>query len=114
MDSIANLTYGTVNSRTSGGERVEIFAPGVSFAENFKQSSVKTRSVRKTPPRSPAKGDQSQMRAFFAALQQGKPPDITVRDGVRSTLGCLRMMQSARSLVACPIELDNFLASSPQ
>ncbi len=113
--SIANLTYCTVGSRTSGGERVEIFAPGVgAFAENFKQSAVKTRSVRKTSSWFAEKGYESQMRAFFAALQQGKPPDITVRDGVRSTLGCLRMMQSARSLVACPIELDNFLASSPQ
>jgi hypothetical protein len=51
------------------------------------------------------------MRAFFAALQQGRPPDITVRDGVRSTLGCLRMLQSARERVPCTIDLDNFLAS---
>src|SRR6202043_4146384 len=46
--SIANLTYCTVGSRTSGGERVEIFAPGVgAMAENFKQSVVRTSMVRK-------------------------------------------------------------------
>ena len=113
--SIANLTYCTVGSRTSGGERVEIFAAGVgAFAENFKQSAVKTSLVRKSSTWFAEKGYQAQMHAFFAALRQGKTPDITVRDGVRSTLGCLRMMQSARDHVACEIDLDNFLASRPQ
>ena len=54
------------------------------------------------------------MRAFFSALQQGKPPDITVRDGVRSTLGCLRMLQSAREHAPCSIDIEDFLASPPQ
>ncbi len=54
------------------------------------------------------------MRAFFAALKQGQPPDVTVRDGVRSTLGCLRMLQSAREHVPCAIDLEDFLASSPR
>jgi predicted dehydrogenase len=113
--SIANLTYCTVGSRTSSGERVEIFASGVAaFAENFKQSVVKTNMIRKQSTWFVQKGYQSQMRAFFAALQQGKSPDITVRDGVRSTLGCLRMMQAARERVACAIDLDNFLASCTQ
>ena len=41
--SIANLTYCTVGSRTSGGERVEAFAPGVgASAEDFKQSILRT------------------------------------------------------------------------
>jgi predicted dehydrogenase/threonine dehydrogenase-like Zn-dependent dehydrogenase len=111
--SVASLTYCTVGSRTSGGERVEVFAPGVgAFAENFKQSAVQTSVVRRSSRWFAEKGYEAQMRAFFAALQNGKPPDITVRDGVRSTLGCLRMMQSAREHVPCEIALDNFLASS--
>jgi predicted dehydrogenase len=113
--SIANLTYCTVGSRTSGGERVEIFASGVgAMAENFKQSVVKTSMVRKRSAWFAEKGYEAQMRAFFAALQQGQPPEITVRDGVRSTLGCLRLMQSARDHVACEIDLNNFLASHSQ
>jgi len=111
--SIANLTYCTVGSRTSTGERVEIFAPGVAaFAEDFKQSVVKASMVHKRSSWFAQKGYQPQMLAFFAALQQGKSPDITVLDGVRSTLGCLRMMQAAREGVACAIDLDNFLAFS--
>jgi predicted dehydrogenase/threonine dehydrogenase-like Zn-dependent dehydrogenase len=113
--SIANLTYCTVGSRTSAGERVEVFAPGVgALAENFKQSVVKTNMVRKRSAWFAEKGYEAQMRAFFSALQQGKPADITVRDGVRSTLGCLRMMQSAREHVTCEIDLNNFLTSSAQ
>jgi hypothetical protein len=52
----------------------------------------------------------SEMQAFFAAVQQGKSTDVIVRDGVRSTLDCLRMMQAARDGVACAIDIDNFLA----
>jgi predicted dehydrogenase len=111
--SIANLTYCTVGSRTSGGERVEVFAPGVgASAENFKQSVVRRSIVSKRSSWLAEKGYEAQMHAFFAALRQGKPSDITVRDGVRSTLGCLRMLQSARAHAPCSIDLDQFLDSS--
>jgi len=111
--SIANLTYCTVGSKTSGGERVEAFAPGVGVsAENFKQSVVRRSLVSKRSSWFAEKGYAAQMQAFFAALQQGKPADITVRDGVRSTIGCLRMLQSAREHAPFAINLDGFLASS--
>jgi predicted dehydrogenase/threonine dehydrogenase-like Zn-dependent dehydrogenase len=113
--SIANLTYCTVGSRTSGGERVEAFAPGVgAFAEDFKQSVVKGSLVRKSSSWFPKKGYEAQMSAFLSALKQGKAPEITVRDGVRATLGCLRMMQSARDRIPFEIGLDPFLAAHHQ
>jgi predicted dehydrogenase/threonine dehydrogenase-like Zn-dependent dehydrogenase len=113
--SIASFTYCTVGSRTSAGERVEAFATGFgASAEDFKQSSTRTGVVRKSTSWFAEKGYASQMRAFFAALKQGQPPDVTVRDGVRSTLGCLRMMQSAREHAPCDIDLEDFLAPSPR
>jgi predicted dehydrogenase/threonine dehydrogenase-like Zn-dependent dehydrogenase len=113
--SIANLTYCTVGSRTSGGERLEVFATGLgATAEDFKQSVVRTGTVRKNSSWFAEKGYEAQMRAFFAALKQGQPPDITVRDGVRSTLGCLCMLQSAREHAPCPIDIEDFLASPPR
>jgi predicted dehydrogenase len=113
--SIANLTYCTVGSRTSGGERLEAFTPGAgAAAEDFKQSILRTGVVRKNSSWFAEKGYEAQMRAFFSALQQGKPPDITVRDGVRSTLGCLCMLQSAREHRPCAIDIEAFLASPPQ
>jgi predicted dehydrogenase/threonine dehydrogenase-like Zn-dependent dehydrogenase len=113
--SIANLTYCTVGSRTSSGERVEVFATGLgASSEDFKQSVVRTGVVRKRSSWFAEKGYEAQMRAFFAALKNGRPAEITVRDGVRSTLGCLRMLQSARENRPCAIDLEDFLASPPQ
>jgi predicted dehydrogenase/threonine dehydrogenase-like Zn-dependent dehydrogenase len=111
--SIANLTYCTVGSRSSGGERIEAFSPGIGVsAENFKDFVVRSSVVRKHSSWFAEKGYEAQMQAFFANLRQGKPADIAVRDGVRSTLGCLCMLQSAREHAACSIDLDEFLASS--
>jgi predicted dehydrogenase/threonine dehydrogenase-like Zn-dependent dehydrogenase len=105
--SIANLTYCTVGSATSGGERLEAFAPGVGvMAEDFKRSAVRTSMVRTSSSWFAEKGYGEQMRAFFRALAEGAEPDIDVRDGVRATLGCLRLMESARTQAPCAIDLD--------
>jgi len=113
--SIANLTYSTVGSRTSAGERLEVFASGVgASAEDFKQTVLRTGMIRKNSSWFAEKGYEAQMRAFFAALKQGNPPDITVRDGVRSTLGCLCMLWSAREHAPCSIDIEDFLAAPPR
>jgi hypothetical protein len=111
--SVGSLTYCTVGSGTSGGERVEIFAPGVgAHAENFRESVVRTGMASKRSSWFAEKGYDAQMQAFFASLRRGQPAEITMRDGVRATLGCLRMLQSAREHTAYPLDLDQFLASS--
>jgi predicted dehydrogenase len=105
--SVANLTYSTAGSRTSGGERVEAFAPGIGvIAEDLKRVMVRGKFMRGHSSWFAAKGYTEQMRAFFSALQQGRPPDVGVRDGARATIGCLRMLESARTLQPCTIELD--------
>ena len=44
--SIGNLTYCTVGSKTSGGERVEAYAQGVgAVTEDFKNVAVKSSAV---------------------------------------------------------------------
>jgi predicted dehydrogenase/threonine dehydrogenase-like Zn-dependent dehydrogenase len=114
--SIGNLTYCTVGSRTSGGERVEAFAPGVgASAENFRESVVRTGLTSKRSSWFAERGYKDQMQAFFSALQKGHPAEINVRDGIRATLGCLRMLQSAREHTPCSLDLDRFLSSpNPQ
>ena len=110
--SVGSLTYCTVGSRTSGGERVEVFAPGVgAHAENFRESVVRSGVASKRSSWFAEKGYDAQMQAFFSSLRLGKPADITVRDGVRATIGCLRMLQSAREHAPCVLDLDQFLAS---
>lgn len=105
--SIGNLTYCTVGSRTSGGERVEAFAPGLGVAtEDFKHLQI-AGSVRTARSRWwPQKGYAAQMQAFLETIRTGKPPAVTVRDGTRATIGCLRMLESARTRRPCDIDLD--------
>ena len=108
--SIGNLTYCTVGSRTSGGERVEAFAPGMgASAEDFKRLLVKTAVVQKRASLFAEKGYSEQMNDFFAAIKTGKPAAVDVRDGVRATLGCLKMLESTSTLSPSVIDLDGFL-----
>src|SRR5207237_4892273 len=77
--SVGNLTYCTIGSRTSGGERVEVFAPGLGgHAEDFKQVVVKTGMVSKRSSWFAEKGYAAQMEAFFESLRNGAPPAVTV------------------------------------
>jgi predicted dehydrogenase len=109
--SVGNLTYCTVGSRTSGGERVEAFAPGLgATAQDFKRTTVQTSIVYKTSSWFAEKGYAQQMQSFFSALRDSRPPDVTVRDGARATIGCLRMLDSARNLAPCVIDVDAVLA----
>ncbi len=104
-DSIANLTYCTVGSRTSGGERVEAFASGMgATAEDFKRLSLRTNLVSRRSSWFAEKGYAEQMRAFLDEIRAGKAPGVTVDDGARATLVCLKMLESARKM--SPYVLD--------
>jgi len=95
--SIGNLTYCTVGSGTSGGERVEVFAQGVgAFSEDFKRTGVH-RGTRSGKSKIWAdKGYYAQMADFAGSIREGRSASVTVHDGARATLGCLAMMTSAR------------------
>ena len=97
--SVGNLTYCTVGSRTSGGERVEGFAEGLGvMTEDFKRLSIRSSITRQHSRLYAEKGYASQLETFLAAIREGSRPAVTVEDGVRSTIGCLRMLESAQKL----------------
>jgi predicted dehydrogenase/threonine dehydrogenase-like Zn-dependent dehydrogenase len=105
--SIGNLSYSTVGSRTSAGERVEAFAQGISVTvEDFKRLIINGAVRREHSRLWPEKGYLEQMKSFVASIRKGDPPPVTVRDGARATIGCLRMLDSARELVAKDVSLD--------
>ncbi len=95
--SIGNLTYCTIGSRTSGGELVEVFMQGMAVqTEDFKRLTT-AGSLRRTQKKMFAqKGYDIQIEEFVRDLRSGKTSAVTVRDGARATIGCLRMLQSAR------------------
>ena len=97
--SIASLAYSTMGTRTSGGELVEVFAQGVGAAtEDFKRLTIKGTVARSFRKMWPAKGYDAQLKGFFESIRTGTPPVVSEIDGIRSTIGCLRMLESARDL----------------
>jgi predicted dehydrogenase len=108
--SIGALTYCTVGSRTSAGERVEVFAPGMAVeVENFKRLSVQGQTLRTRKKWLPEKGYAEQINSFIEDLRIGRQPAVTARDGARATLVCLRLLESARQRAHCAIDLDSVL-----
>jgi predicted dehydrogenase len=95
--SIGNLTYCTVGSRTSAGERVEVFAEGVAVTtEDFMRLDVKA-ADRSTKSRWFAeKGYADLVAAFIDAIREGKPAPVSVHDGTQATLGCLDLIEACR------------------
>ncbi len=108
--SIGNLTYCTVGSKTSGGERVEVFAPGVGLlTEDMKRLTVNAGMRRTKSSWFADKGYAAQMESFVRGIRDGKEPEVTIRDGARATICGLRMLESARTLRPCEIDLDSVL-----
>jgi predicted dehydrogenase len=105
--SIGNLTYCTVGSRTSGGERVEVFGEGIGAAtENFTRLELRGALRRTRSSWWPEKGYDALVLSFIAAVREGGTPPITVRDGIRATVGCLEMLESARTRAARAIGVE--------
>ena len=103
--SIGNLTYCTVGSRTSGGERVEAFAAGIgASADSFRTVQVKTAFSTGKRFWIPQKGYFAQMKQFIDCIRNGRGPEVGFIDGARATIGCLRMLESARD--HCPKQIN--------
>ena len=108
--SIGNFIYTVVGSETSGGEMVEVFAPGVSVAtEDFKRISVKKKKRDARSKFFAAKGYMEQLESFVQSLKNGTETDITAIDGARATLGCLLMLESVRTGSEHEFNLDGIL-----
>ena len=105
--SIANFIYTVVGSESSGGEMVEVFAPGLGLTtEDFKSLTVKKKARKTSSKFFAAKGYDDQLASFVKSLKEGTETKITVRDGVRATLGCLLILDSIQSGMPCKFDLD--------
>jgi predicted dehydrogenase len=108
--SIGTLNYSTIGSKKSQGERVEVFAKGVtSTVQDFKRFESASTSKRTRSTFWAHKGYEDQLRSFFNSLATGESPEITVRDGARATLVCLEMLRSAQTLTPREIDLEALL-----
>lgn len=108
--SIGNLTYCTIGSNTSGGERVEAFVEGLGVStEDFKEIVIKGKVKNRSKAMFADKGYNEQMRSFIQSIQKGNPPEVTVRDGTWATIACLKMLESAKAQSALSIDLEKEL-----
>ena len=104
--SIGNLTYCTVGSSASAGERVEVFAQGLGVVtEDFKRLKSPKGLLRNRSKLWPDKGYESEVRAFIDSIRRGDSNAVTAFDGARATLACLRMLESAETRHPCTIDL---------
>jgi predicted dehydrogenase len=103
--SVGNLTYCTVGSKSSSGERLEAFAPGVgAITEDFKSLVVQRKTSSSRSSWTPNKGYSQQIQSFFERLRKGQRPEIGVEDGIRATVACLRMIESSTTQMPCTID----------
>ena len=108
--SIGTLNYSTIGSEKAQGERVEVFAKGVtSMVQDFKRFEMASNSKRARKTFWAHKGYEDQLRSFFDSLARGEAPAITVRDGARATLVCVEMLRSAQTLTPREINLEALL-----
>ena len=108
--SIGNLTYCTIGGKT-GGESVEAFAQGVSVAvEDFKRLRIQDKLRHGKSKLWADKGYAAQLESFINGIRKGEPAQVTARDGARATIACLRMLESARTLGPCRIDINEALS----
>ncbi|HMG33728.1 MAG TPA: bi-domain-containing oxidoreductase [Blastocatellia bacterium] len=108
--SVGNLTYATVGSATSAGERVEALVEGIGVVvEDFKRLTISGRIRREHSRFWPEKGYRAQVQSLVSAVRTGAGCETTVIDGTRATVGCIRMLESARSGQPRAIDVDRVL-----
>lgn len=108
--SVASLTYCTVGSKSSGGERVEAWIPGMgSIVEDFKWLQTRGGMRRTKSKWFAEKGYGAQLESFVKSIKAGSQPAITVRDGARATVVCLALLESAATKTPRKIDLDAIL-----
>lgn len=113
--SIGSLNYSTIGSKKAQGERVEVFAKGVSsLVEDFKRFKSISNFKQTKSTLWAHKGYEAQLSSFFRSLVRGESPEITVRDGARATLVCLEMLRSAQTLTSREINLDGLLTGETE
>lgn len=94
--SVASLTYHSVGDRRGAGERVELFAPGVSaIASDFKH--FHRLGSKATSSWFPAKGYDAQVEAFVRTIRGERTALANAADGAHATLVCLAIVASARA-----------------
>ena len=108
--SVGTLSYSTLGASRASGERVEVFAKGITgVVDNFKKLKITSSTTRSYSTFWPHKGYKAQLESFFNSIVNSESPLVTVRDGARATAGCVQMLHSAETHTPRKIDLETLL-----
>ena len=93
--SIANMTYCTVGSKTWAVNEWSIRTGRGRNDRRLQTAHHRRRSAAHHSKWFADKGYAEQMTGFIEGIRRGRAPEVTVLDGARATIGCLRMLESA-------------------
>jgi len=83
-------------------------------AEDFKRLTLSTSLVERRSSWFAEKGYAEQMRSFFDEIRTGRIPSVTVDDGARATIVCLKMLESARTQAPSALNWKEELSAPPE
>jgi hypothetical protein len=76
---------------------------------DFKHLNIQARMSKKRSLWWAAKGYMEQLQGFLDGIREGKEPAVNVVDGTRATVVCVRMLESARTMQPCQIDLSHII-----
>lgn len=108
--SVGSLSYSTLGAARAAGERVEVFAKGVTgVVDNFNKLKISSSSTRRYSTFWAHKGYKAQLQSFIESIVNSESPLVSVRDGTRATAGCVQMLRSAQTQSPQEINLEKLL-----
>ncbi len=104
--SVGSLIYTARGNTRLGKERLEVFWDGNALAmDDFRQLSVQGRQSLKERDSTGDKGHGAELAHFAQAVRGKVESEITYLDGIRGTVGALRIYDSAVGGVTMPVSL---------
>jgi predicted dehydrogenase/threonine dehydrogenase-like Zn-dependent dehydrogenase len=95
--SVASIIYTAVGDTSLGKERIEAFADGMAITmEDFRELTVRGKVRIDQSNRQGDKGHDAELKHWVSALKGESALSANHEDGIRATIACLKIFESAR------------------
>jgi predicted dehydrogenase len=110
--SIGTVIYACRGTTASGKERLEIFTGATSLVlDDFRSLTVTGAKPLQRTDRTADKGHGAELQHFLQCVRGEATPELTHIDGIRATLVCLAIWESARE-GGVPVEIPTLKVAS--
>ena len=108
--SVANLIYTAAGSTSFGKERMEIFTDGITMAlDDYKNLVVRGKKRLDIQNKKADKGHIAELQHFSKAIRGREPLQLTHIEGIRATICCLKIFESAKKGEPVDIDMGEYL-----